>query len=244
MKRPSHPYEIEQGKQAAVQAMFTSIARYYDVNNSLLSFGLHHYWKRAALAQARLKPEDRVADLGAGTFDLALRALSYVQPKGMIIAVDLNEKMLRIGRVKAERRGARDQIRVAMGNAEDIPLKENQLDAVLTGFCLRNVVHLSRTVAEIHRILKPGGRMVVLEFSRPSRPTVRRLYDLYSYTLLPCLGRWISGDRTGVYHYLPDSIRTFPDQNGLLQIIREAGFQSAHYQNLSGGIVAVHVGVK
>jgi demethylmenaquinone methyltransferase/2-methoxy-6-polyprenyl-1,4-benzoquinol methylase len=230
-------------KEKAVQKMFSSIARFYDLNNSLLSFGLHHRWKRRALKTARLRPGDRVADIGAGTADLSLLAAEEVGEKGSIAAVDLNEPMLRIGRKKL---AARKEGRVicALGNAEGLPLPDRSFDAVLTGFCMRNVSNLDQALREIHRLLKPGGRIVCLEFSRPERPVFRKLYDFYSFTLLPKIGTWVSKDQTGVYQYLPDSIRKFPDQMTLCRKLEETGFKEVSYQNLTGGIVAIHAGTK
>ncbi|HET6370569.1 MAG TPA: bifunctional demethylmenaquinone methyltransferase/2-methoxy-6-polyprenyl-1,4-benzoquinol methylase UbiE [Nitrospiria bacterium] len=236
--------EFARDKEAAVQRMFTSIARFYDCNNTLLSLGLHHLWKRLTVEEAALKPGDRVIDVGAGTFDLALRALPLVREKGEVVAIDLNEKMLRIGRAKAERRGSDRSIQTVVGSAESIPFPDNAFDAALTGFCLRNVSDLPKAAREICRVLKPGGKMACLEFSRPTRPVLRRLYDFYSFTLLPGLGTLVSRDQTGVYRYLPDSIRKFPDQASLTEIFLAAGFKTVRYRNLSGGIVAIHVGIK
>jgi demethylmenaquinone methyltransferase/2-methoxy-6-polyprenyl-1,4-benzoquinol methylase len=242
---PSYSVEdLARDKEAAVQRMFTSIARFYDCNNTLLSLGLHYYWKRVTVEQAALKPGDRVVDVGAGTFDLALRALPLVGEKGEVVALDLNEKMLRIGQTKAARRGWARSIRTVVGSAESIPFPDNAFDAALTGFCLRNVSDLPKAAREICRVLKPGGKMACLEFSRPTRPVLRRLYDFYSFTLLPGLGTLVSRDRTGVYRYLPDSIRKFPDQRSLTEIFLAAGFKSVRHRNLSGGIVAIHVGTK
>lgn len=235
--------------------MFDSIARFYDLNNTLLSLGLHYYWKRVAVESAGLKPGERVIDVGAGTFDLAIRALQKVDEDRpaheghagagpAVVALDINPKMLDIGRAKAEGRGLDRRIRTVVGSAEAIPFPDGSFDAVLTGFCLRNVSDLEKAGREIHRVLRAGGRMACLEFSRPTRPLLRRLYRLYSSTLLPGIGTLISRDRTGVYRYLPESIRTFPDQEALKKVFLSAGFQSVRYRNLSGGIVAVHVATK
>ena len=230
-------------KEQAVQRMFSSIARYYDLNNSLLSLGLHHSWKRQAVGF--LSPNDcRVLDVGAGTADLALLTASHLGEKARIVAADLNAPMLAIGVEKVRKADRQKQIVCVQANAERLCVPDSVFDAVTTGFCMRNVANLSQALQEIRRVLKPGGRLICLEFSHPVAGWLRRLYDWYSFTLLPWIGTRLSGDTTGVYQYLPVSIRSFPDQNGLARLLREVGFQKVEYHNLSGGIVAVHVAVK
>ncbi len=231
-------YDLSEGKQEAVQRMFTAIARRYDLNNTILSFGLHHFWKRAAVCWAQIRAGEKIADIGAGTLDLSLLAAKRAGTDGAVIALDLNEAMLKRGRSKG---GA---ISLLLGNAEALPLKEGSIDAALTGFCIRNLADPRQGFEEILRILKPGGRVVCLDFSRPTRAWLRRIYDLYSFTLLPRIGRAIARDSTGVYHYLPDSIRRFPDQERLAEMMRASGFHQVEYRNLSGGIVALHRGVR
>lgn len=230
-------------KEKTVQKMFSSIARFYDLNNTLLSFGLHHRWKVRTIQIASLQTGERVADVGAGTADLSILAAHAVGEKGSVIAIDLNEPMLQIGRRKLSARRLR-QTACSLGNAERLPLPDRSVDAVLTGFCMRNVSDLDQSLREIHRVLKPGGRMVCLEFSTPPGPALRKLYDFYSFTLLPKIGTWVSKDHTGVYTYLPDSIRKFPDQEGLKKRMEGAGFSQVTYENLTGGIVAIHIGRK
>jgi len=226
-------------KERAVQAMFSSIASVYDLNNTLLSLGLHHLWKRETLRSARLSVGNWVVDIGAGTGDLALAAVAAVGANGRVAAVDLNEPMLRVGREKVTRPLP---LIWARGNAECLPFADAQFDVALTGFCLRNVTHLETALTEARRVLRPGGRLVCLEFSRPETAILRALYDFYSFTLLPKIGQWVSSDRTGVYNYLPDSIRRFPDQETFRQKIEAAGFSRVTYRNLTGGIVAIHTG--
>jgi demethylmenaquinone methyltransferase/2-methoxy-6-polyprenyl-1,4-benzoquinol methylase len=230
-------------KEKAVQKMFSSIARFYDLNNSLLSLGLHHRWKRKALRTAQLRPGDAVADIGAGTADLSILAAEEVGEKGRVIAVDLNEPMLQIGRKKIAAKGNL-RAHCALGNAEMLPLPDRSCDAVITGFCMRNVSDLDQALHEIYRLLKGGGRMVCLEFSRPQKPAFRKLYDFYSFTLLPKIGTWVSKDQTGVYQYLPDSIRKFPDQIAFCKKLEKVGFKEVRYEDLTGGIVAIHTGIK
>ncbi len=227
-------------KERNVQAMFSSVARFYDLNNTLLSFGLHHLWKKEALRLAALSPHARVIDVGAGTCDLSVLSARAVGNGGTVVAVDFNEPMLRIGQQKLRGLPAA----CVLGNAQTLPFPDHLFDVALTGFCVRNVSNLDQTLREICRVLKPGGRMVCLEFSRPQQALLRMLYDFYSFTLLPRLGAWVSGDHTGVYQYLPDSIRRFPVQEALRTRMEEAGFHDVSYRNLSGGIVAIHVGQK
>jgi demethylmenaquinone methyltransferase/2-methoxy-6-polyprenyl-1,4-benzoquinol methylase len=230
-------------KEQAVQRMFSSIARYYDLNNSLLSLGLHHSWKRRAVGF--LSPSDcRVLDVGAGTADLALLAASRLSEKARIVAADLNRPMLAIGIEKVRKAARQKQIVCVQANAERLCVPDAAFDAVTTGFCMRNVGDLTTALREILRALKPGGRLICLEFSRPAAGWLRGLYDWYSFTLLPWLGTKVSGDQTGVYEYLPASIRAFPDQEGLSRLMREVGFRQVEYRNLSGGIVAIHIAVK
>ena len=244
-------------KEQAVQRMFSSIARYYDLNNSLLSLGLHHAWKRQAveflvgnpphpnpLPPGAREPVRLVLDVGAGTADLALLAAHHLGEKARVVAADLNRPMLVIGAEKVHKASLQRQIVCVQANAERLCVPDATFDAVTTGFCLRNVGDLSTALREILRALKPGGRLICLEFSRPVAGWLRRLYDWYSFTLLPWIGTKVSGDRTGVYQYLPASIRAFPDQEGLARLMREVGFHQVEYHNLSGGIVAIHIAIK
>nr|MBI3614493.1 class I SAM-dependent methyltransferase [Nitrospirota bacterium] len=246
------------GKEQAVQRMFTAIARWYDLNNSLLSFGLHHRWKRRAVeyltapqtaggrAHSSESPvELRYAlDIGAGTGDLALLIHSRMGEGGRVAAVDLNQAMLREGLRKIAGRGLNGHITCLRANAEQLGFRDNSFDAVTTGFCIRNVSDLLGACTEICRVLKPGGRFVCLEFSRPVSSWLLNLYDWYSFSLLPKVGTLVAHDKTGVYRYLPASIRAFPDQEGLKALLLKAGFRQVDYHNLSGGIVAIHVAIK
>jgi len=237
------PAGTGQQKEQAVQRMFSSIARYYDLNNSLLSLGLHHSWKRQAVSF--LDPNDRIVlDVGAGTADLALLTAARLGEKARIVAADLNAPMLAIGVEKVRKADRQKQIVCVQANAERLCVPAASFDAVTTGFCMRNVGDLSTALHEILRALKPGGRLICLEFSRPVAGWLRGLYDWYSFTLLPWLGTKVSGDHTGVYEYLPASIRAFPDQEGLARLLREVGFRQVEYRNLSGGIVAIHIAIK
>ena len=229
-------------KQRTVQKMFSSIARYYDLNNTLLSFGLHHRWKRQAVEMADLRPGDIVLDVGAGTADLSILAAKKVGKSGKVIASDLNEPMLRIGRAKLARLSD-VTTECLLANAESLPFEDHSVDAVLTGFCMRNVADLDKALGEIFRVLKPTGRFVCLEFSTPEYKSLRWLYDFYSYRFLPAIGTYVAKDKTGVYQYLTDSIRLFPNQEAFAEKIKKAGFQAVTYANKTGGIVAIHIGI-
>jgi demethylmenaquinone methyltransferase / 2-methoxy-6-polyprenyl-1,4-benzoquinol methylase len=231
-------------KEDAVQRMFTAIARYYDLNNSLLSFGLHHWWKRRAITLVPRMTGGRALDVGAGTGDLALLLARRMGQSGQVVAADLNAAMLLEGNRKIIRCGMADRIVCLRANAEWLSFRDDSFDAVTAGFCIRNVGNLMPTLIEVHRVVKPGGRFVCLEFSQPVRTWLRRLYDWYSFSLLPCIGTRVARDVTGVYQYLPASIRVFPDQEALKDLLLKAGFQQAEYHNLSGGIVAIHVAMK
>jgi len=231
-------------KERAVQRMFSAIARRYDVNNTVLSFGLHHRWKREAVARTQAREGETVLDLCSGTCDLALLLGERVGPTGRVIACDLNAEMLAVGRAKIEKRGRADRITCVLGNAEALQFPDASFDALTVAFGLRNVTNIPKALAEMSRVLKPGARAVCLEFSRPTTAILRKVYDSYSFSLLPKIGTWIARDRTGVYQYLPDSIRHFPPQEAFARMWREAGFSRVEYTNYSGGIVAIHVGVK
>jgi len=231
-------------REQAVQRMFTSIAGVYDLNNTLLSFGLHHRWKKLTASCIPPVQNGTALDVGAGTADLALLIEPRMGPAGRVIASDLNHAMLAEGLKKIRRRGRGRRITCLEANAERLGFADEAFDAVTTGFCMRNVGDLQRAILEIRRVLKPGGRFVCLEFSRPVYGWLRALYDWYSFRLLPWIGTAVARDKTGVYEYLPASIRTFPNQEGLKAMLLKAGFSQVDYRNLSGGIVAIHVAIK
>jgi demethylmenaquinone methyltransferase/2-methoxy-6-polyprenyl-1,4-benzoquinol methylase len=231
-------------REQAVQRMFTSIAGCYDLNNTLLSFGLHHRWKKMTASYVPVTAGGRALDVGAGTADLALLIEPLMGAEGRVIASDLNHAMLVEGLKKVMKRGLGRKITCLEANAEHLGFPDATFHAVTTGFCMRNVGNLQQAVTEIHRILQPGGRFVCLEFSRPIFGWLRALYDWYSFRLLPWIGTKVAHDTTGVYEYLPASIRNFPDQERLKQILLDAGFRQVEYHNLTGGIVAIHVAVK
>lgn len=264
----THPFsgQMTDQKERLVQTMFSSIAHRYDLNNSLLSLGLHHAWKRRAVALAGVREGMICLDLCSGTGDLAILLARQIQKNHphsstdpaldgqsdsqptrrpvLIIALDLNEQMLNIGKSKIARCGLNPYLTSLRGNAEQLPFGDQCFDLVTVGFGIRNLGHLPRGLAEIHRVLKPHGRLICLEFSQPLSGLIRRLYHFYSFHFLPFIGTAVSGDRTGIYWYLPTSIRQFPDQEGLKRIMLGAGFRKVEYINLTGGIVAIHMGFK
>jgi demethylmenaquinone methyltransferase/2-methoxy-6-polyprenyl-1,4-benzoquinol methylase len=233
-----------EAREQAVQRMFTAIAGVYDLNNTLLSFGLHHRWKKRTAGCVPIVERGTALDVGAGTADLALLLEPRMGVKGRVVASDLNHAMLAEGLKKVGAKGLAGKITCLQANAEHLGFADNIFDAVTTGFCMRNVGNLAQAVGEIRRVMKPGGTFVCLEFSRPVFGWLRALYDWYSFTLLPWIGTKVARDKTGVYEYLPASIRTFPDQERLCVILREAGFSQVSYKNLSGGIVAIHIATK
>jgi demethylmenaquinone methyltransferase/2-methoxy-6-polyprenyl-1,4-benzoquinol methylase len=248
-RRPSAPAQVistwtGSAREQAVQRMFTAIARVYDLNNTLLSFGLHHRWKRVAASYVPVVDGGTALDVGSGTADLALLTESRMGPHGRVVASDLNHAMLVEGFKKVIGRGLGHRIACLEANAEQLGFPDHTFDAVTTGFCMRNVGNLQQAFMEIHRVLKPNGRFVCLEFSRPGSRWLCNLYDWYSFRLLPWIGTKVAHDSTGVYDYLPASIRTFPDQEQLKQRLLDAGFRHVEYRNLSGGIVAIHVAIK
>lgn len=233
-----------QAREDAVQRMFTAIAGVYDLNNTLLSFGLHYRWKKIAASFVTPVDQGTALDVGSGTADLALLVEPRMGSQGRVVASDLNYAMLAEGLKKVAGKGRANAITCLQASAEHLGFADNTFDAVTTGFCMRNVGNLPQAISEIRRVMKPGGRFVCLEFSRPVFGWLRALYDWYSFTLLPWVGTKVARDRTGVYEYLPASIRTFPDQERLCQVLRTAGFQHVEYRNLTGGIVAIHVATK
>src|SRR2546427_10918431 len=204
------PAGTGQQKERAVQRMFSSIARHYDLNNTLLSLGLHHSWKRQAVGF--LSPNDfRVLDVGAGTADLALQTAERLGNGARIVAADLNGPMLAIGSAKVQKAGLQRQVVCVQANAERLCVSDSVFDAVTTGFCMRNVADLPQALQEIKRVLKPGGRLICLEFSRPVAGRLSRPYDWFSVTFFPLYGSQVSRDRTGLHQYLPASILSLPD---------------------------------
>jgi len=233
----------EDEKARYIRQMFGAIAPRYDLANTLISGGLHRRWKRATVWLVQVPPGGRAVDVCCGTGDLALLLARQVGPRGRVLGVDFSEEMLRIARWRAGAVGVGSVCRFAQGNAETLALPDMTFDAATVGFGLRNVVHLETALRELRRVLRPGGRLAVLEFSRPRSEVVRRLYDLYSFTLMPWLGR-LASRHADAYLYLPTSIRRWPDQDAFAAVMGQAGFEQVRYRNLLTGVAAVHVGMR
>lgn len=220
-----------------IQKIFTAVAGKYDLANAILSFGLHKFWKRKAVVLSGAENGDKILDAACGTGDLALMfAEKY---SGEIFALDLNEKMLEIARKKSAAADLKG-VNFVRGDILSLPFANDFFDVVSVGFGLRNVGNLSKALSEIRRVLKPGGKFLCLEFSRPRPRIFAEIYDFYSFRVLPRLGALITGEKVGAYKYLVSSIREFPNQENFKKIIESAGFKNTGYKNLTFGIVAIH----
>ena len=229
-------------KARRVRGVFDSVAGNYDLMNDLMSAGTHRLWKRFTLALANLRPGQRALDVAGGSGDLAAGMARQVGSRGLVVLSDINAAMLARGRDRLIDAGFVDSVAYVQADAERLPFPDSTFDCITIGFGLRNVTDKSAALASMHRALKPGGQLLVLEFSRPA-PALKPLYDAYSFRVLPLLGRWVAGDEAS-YRYLAESIRMHPDQETLLRMLQEAGLEGCRYHNLSGGIVAVHRGYK
>jgi demethylmenaquinone methyltransferase / 2-methoxy-6-polyprenyl-1,4-benzoquinol methylase len=232
---------VDEGKkESLVRGVFDSVASKYDVMNDVMSGGLHRIWKRFAVDQLQLRPGEKVLDLASGTGDLIALMQPLVGDKGMVLHTDINAAMLAEGRNRLLDNGVLAP--TTQCNAEALPFADKSFDAVTIAFGLRNVTHKENALAEMHRVLRVGGRALVLEFSKPNA-LLKAPYDWYSFNLLPRMGAAIAGDKES-YQYLAESIRMHPDQGRLKTMFEDAGFSRAEYFNLTGGIVAVHLGYR
>ncbi len=233
----------EAQKQRLVADVFRSVASKYDLMNDLMSLGVHRVWKAFAVDQCAVHAGQRVLDLAGGTGDLAARLAPRVGARGEVVVADINDAMLDVGRARLADRGIVGNVRFVRADAEALPFPDNHFDCVIIGFGLRNVTHQQRALDAMLRVLRPGGRAIVLEFSRPVLPGLHKLYDRYSFSVLPWLGRKVANDEAS-YRYLAESIRKHPDQETLKGMMAQSGFGRVEYHNLSGGIVALHKGYK
>ena len=229
-------------KPDLVKGVFDSVANKYDLMNDLMSVGIHRLWKKATVQMSNLKKNDTVLDVAGGTGDLAILFSEIVGERGKVFLSDINEKMLEIGRDRVLDSGLLN-VKTLVADAEDLPFPDNSFDCISIAFGIRNVTNKDKALKEFNRCLKPNGRLLVLEFSKPESSLVSDLYDLYSFNVLPHLGQWIASDSDS-YEYLAESIRMHPNQKEFLKLMEDAGFVNTAYQNMTGGIVALHYGDK
>ena len=237
-------------KEGRVGAVFDSVAGKYDLMNDVMSAGIHRAWKNWYVWQTGVKPGEAVLDLAAGTGDITLRLAKRMRGKGAgadiegrLVSSDINAAMLKIGEERLTNKGWLANLEFVIANAEALPFESNSFDLITMAFGLRNVTHQDKALAEMARVLKPGGRVLVLEFSRPKNAVINRFYDWYSFTFLPKMGALIAKDADS-YQYLAESIRMHPPQEELKAMFAAAGLADCEYQNLSNGIIAIHKGVK
>jgi demethylmenaquinone methyltransferase/2-methoxy-6-polyprenyl-1,4-benzoquinol methylase len=232
----------EEKKQLVLQH-FNSIARHYDLMNTLLSFGIHHLWKRTAVKMLAPAPGYRVLDVCGGTGDLAALAARTMGSSGRVVVYDINRSMIKAGLHKVVNTPLERQINHVQGDAEKISFPDLFFDGAMVGFGIRNVTDLEKGFSEMYRVLKPGGKMICLEFSRPTASMFRWLYDFYSFYMMPLLGELVTGSRKA-YTHLPESIRMFPLPDELSAILVRIGFSEVSYRRLTNGIAVIHVAVK
>jgi demethylmenaquinone methyltransferase / 2-methoxy-6-polyprenyl-1,4-benzoquinol methylase len=230
-------------KANLVADVFRSVAPKYDLMNDLMSFGLHRLWKRFTITQAGLRPGNLVLDVASGTGDLAIALAKVVGRQGQVIMTDINEAMLQVGRERVEDAGIVGNIECIQADAENLPFESNYFDCVTIAFGLRNVTNKLNAIRSMYRTLKPGGKLLILEFSHPKTRLISQLYDFYSFNIIPKIGEFVANDRES-YQYLIESIRMHPDQETLKSMMIEAEFEDVEYFNLNGGIVALHKGYK
>lgn len=230
-------------KHKFVGRVFDSVAPNYDLMNDAMSLGIHRLWKRHAISVCQIHPGHHVLDLAAGTGDLAIAIAPKVTSKGRVTLCDINNNMLLQAQSRLIDHGLVGNIDIVQANAEALPFEDNTFDRIIMGFGLRNVTNKDNALASLYRVLKPGGRLIVLEFSHPTNKCFSSVYDAYSFHVLPFLGKMLANDSDS-YRYLAESIRMHPKQEALKEMMLTAGFDKVDYQNLTGGIVALHKGIK
>jgi len=230
-------------KESKVAGVFHSVAAQYDVMNDLMSFGIHRLWKRFTIDASGVRPGNKVLDLAGGTGDLTAKFSQLVGKEGQVILADINSSMLNVGRDKLRDRGLVQNIEYVQANAQHLPFEDNTFDVITIAFGLRNVTDKDEALRSMYRVLKPGGRLLVLEFSKPEQELLSKAYDFYSFNILPKMGEIVAKDGDS-YQYLAESIRMHPDQDTLKSMMDDAGFEHTTYKNLTGGVVALHKGYK
>ena len=230
-------------KSQLILGYFDSVARKYDMMNTLLSFGIHHIWKRTAVRMMGLNSGDWVLDVCGGTGDLAILAAGAVSPAGHVTLYDFSSAMINAGRFKKNNSSIRNRVQYIQGDAQEISFQEQSFDAAMVGFGIRNVIDMKKAFKEMYRVLKPGGKMMCLEFSKPTSPLFRLLYDYYSFYIIPFLGKSITGS-IQAYTHLPESIRTFPSPEKLSDILKIIGFLHITHKRLTNGIAVIHLAKK
>lgn len=233
----------ESEKARKVADVFHSVAGRYDLMNDVLSGGMHRLWKRFTIEMSGVRRGDKVLDIAGGTGDLTRKFSRLVGSDGQVILADINDSMLKVGRNRLLDRGISGNVQFVQANAECLPFPDNHFDVVTIAFGLRNVTHKDRAIASMLRVLKPGGRLLILEFSKPNNQLLNKLYDVYSFNFMPLAGKLITKDADS-YRYLAESIRMHPDQETLKAMMQQQGFGNVDYHNMTGGIVALHRGVK
>lgn len=233
----------KENKASMVAEVFHSVAAKYDVMNDLMSMGIHRLWKRFTIDCSGVRKGHKVLDLAGGTGDLTAKFSRLVGDTGQVVLADINNAMLNVGRNKLRDSGIVNNVEYVQANAEALPFPDNTFDVITIAFGLRNVTDKDKALASMYRVLKPGGRLLVLEFSKPQNEMLTKAYDIYSFHVLPKMGQLVANDSES-YQYLAESIRMHPDQETLKTMMETAGFEQVTYHNLTGGVVALHRGFK
>lgn len=232
-----------QDKVSRVAGVFDSVAAKYDIMNDLMSMGIHRLWKKQTIDMSGVREGHTVLDLAGGTGDLTMKFSQLVGPQGQVILADINDSMIKVGRDKLIDKGVVGNVSYVQANAENLPFPDNTFDCITIAFGLRNVTDKQAALESMARVLKPGGRLLILEFSKTENPLLTKAYDTYSFNILPKIGKLVADDEDS-YRYLAESIRMHPDQETLKGMLEQAGLVNCRYNNMTGGIVALHFGIK